>query len=463
MNYSISNTNSVTQGENNPPFIAASACEQYLTLGNLLDTITPADKLPLTDRTNVALNDDSYAFDLITQSRRIAAKTLGQADCTDTEVMWPVHKTDQNGWSRIDCANYRLSDGVLGVLLYLARLDEVSPGSVDIGLVKQSAREQFTTLLNHDFEVDGCGAFEGLGGVIYVLSHLISLWPEEQFKDYGEHFINKMAKLVNGNLAFDVQAGSAGAILSLLSYYKVTSNTRALQISTAFGHQLVDAFTVKDGVSGWPSIKHKGSIVTGFAHGNAGIAYALMSLYKVVRKDDFYCVAAKAVAFEQLTYCAQTGNWSDLRFSSADEQRKCAMNAWCHGAMGIGYSRLMMQGLADESLNDLLALDVQHASAKMTSQTRLSDHGLHHGNFGNQEFVQQLMLSGHNIEITQSEFTDNINQCLAQLERQGSYPGQNRLETLGMMNGLTGVGYQLLKFALPNQVPSILMLQAPLW
>ncbi|MBW4699013.1 MAG: hypothetical protein KME03_14150 [Aphanocapsa lilacina HA4352-LM1] len=37
----------------------------------------------------------------------------------------------------------------------------------------------------------------------------------------------------------------------------------------------------------------------------------------------------------------------------------------------------------------------------------------------------------------------------------------NGFETPGLMNGLAGIGYGLLRMAVPNYVPSILTLEAP--
>ncbi|MCJ8275060.1 MAG: hypothetical protein MJK04_37365, partial [Psychrosphaera sp.] len=124
-----------------------------------------------------------------------------------------------------------------------------------------------------------------------------------------------------------------------------------------------------------------------------------------------------------------------------------------------------LQNQLQEQWQDLiddngLAQDINRAAADILSKPQLKDHGLCHGHFGNQEFVQQLMLSGQ-IELSESRFNANINDYLSAMNDNGLLAGKEGLEQLGLMDGLSGIGYQLLKFALPRQLPSILMLQAP--
>ena len=59
------------------------------------------------------------------------------------------------------------------------------------------------------------------------------------------------------------------------------------------------------------------------------------------------------------------------------------------------------------------------------------------------------------------EFDDLVDICISELNENGLYPKQGRFESLGLMNGLSGIGYQILKFTLPDRMPSILMLQPP--
>lgn len=405
-------------------------------------------------------------FGWLKQTKTIAQTIVKQASIQEKSVFWPVYKNNQNGLLCLDSTNYRLYDGVLGLLFYLAYINKVCPGFIEPTLLEKTSHDVFHSLLTDNFEEDGCGAFNGLGGVVYVISHLLNIWEDEPLLDIGNCFIHKLSKLVSQDTVFDVQAGSAGAILCLLSYYDVTENRYALTVAEAFGGHLVKAFTTNKERSGWRNSNIKGAILTGFSHGSAGIAYSLIRLYQITENKKYRDIALKAIAFEQTTYSDEIGNWLDFRFDSFDEQKKQAMSAWCSGSMGIGYSRFMMLGLVDEKFDQLIMPDIKRAADNLWKNTTLEDHGLCHGNFGNQEFLHQLLLNQSSISIaneaiTLEKFTNLINQYLCELNENGLYEKKDHFESLGLMNGLSGIGYQILKSSFPDSLPSILMLQPP--
>jgi hypothetical protein len=78
-----------------------------------------------------------------------------------------------------------------------------------------------------------------------------------------------------------------------------------------------------------------GKLLTGFSHGAAGIAYALLRLYAASGEEDFREAAREAIAYEDSVFVPEAGNWPDLR----QEEPSC-MTSWCHGAPGIGLARL---------------------------------------------------------------------------------------------------------------------------
>jgi lantibiotic modifying enzyme len=86
----------------------------------------------------------------------------------------------------------------------------------------------------------------------------------------------------------------------------------------------------------WPTLN--GRLLTGFSHGAAGIAYALTRLYEITCKDTLLGAAQEAVEYERSVFMADFDNWPDLCYS---EPMEVDTSAWCHGATGIGLSRLV--------------------------------------------------------------------------------------------------------------------------
>ncbi|HET8522548.1 MAG TPA: lanthionine synthetase LanC family protein, partial [Thermomicrobiales bacterium] len=84
--------------------------------------------------------------------------------------------------------------------------------------------------------------------------------------------------------------------------------------------------------------------LTGLAHGAAGIALALAELFQATNDARYRVAADLAFAYERHWFDATQGNWPDLREAAARNatpRHALAFSTyWCHGAPGIGLSRL---------------------------------------------------------------------------------------------------------------------------
>ncbi len=78
--------------------------------------------------------------------------------------------------------------------------------------------------------------------------------------------------------------------------------------------------------------------LTGLAHGAAGMGLALLQAGTAAGREDWIDAGARAFAYEDRLFA--DGNWPDLRRPGASP-----MVAWCHGAPGIGLTRLLALGL----------------------------------------------------------------------------------------------------------------------
>ena len=134
--------------------------------------------------------------------------------------------------------------------------------------------------------------------------------------------------------SFDIIAGAAGAILGLLSLYQAKVAPTVLDRAVGCGYHLLVNRTKSDsGFRAWATLQ--GKLSTGFSHGAAGIAYALLRLYKTMQDPTFLEAAEEAIAYERSVFSPSAGNWQDVR-----EDKPSFMTSWCHGAPGIGLARL---------------------------------------------------------------------------------------------------------------------------
>jgi lantibiotic modifying enzyme len=99
------------------------------------------------------------------------------------------------------------------------------------------------------------------------------------------------------------------------------------------------------GTLSWHTLGDKRGNLTGFAHGTAGIAHALLLLDALAPEPKLRDAAAGAFAYEATTFDATQANWPDFRLLPGQPPGPVGYPvAWCHGAAGIVRSRLFAEG-----------------------------------------------------------------------------------------------------------------------
>jgi lantibiotic modifying enzyme len=157
-------------------------------------------------------------------------------------------------------------------------------------------------------------------------------------------------------------------------------------------------------------------------------------------------------------------NWPDFRnFNlpgaepSAKEQLKYAIT-WCHGAPGIGLARL--RSLAHIDTPDIRS-DIDAAVNTTISRGFGGNHSLCHGDLGNLDVLLDAALT-----LKNGELTDRVYRIAGSILEASKTHGwlcgvPSGVETPGLLTGLAGIGYELLRLAEPERVPSVLTLAPP--
>src|SRR6185312_2895237 len=132
------------------------------------------------------------------------------------------------------------------------------------------------------------------------------------------------------------------------------------------------------------------------------------------------------------------------------------MMTWCHGAPGVALARLRALRHLDDS-----TLEAEARLALESTRDGGFDrsHCLCHGDLGNAEiFLQAAGILG-DPEHWQAELNGITAFVLDNIAEHGwrcGLPGE--VEVPGLMTGLAGIGYGLLRLAAPERVPSVLLL-----
>jgi type 2 lantibiotic biosynthesis protein LanM len=357
-------------------------------------------------------------------------------------------------------------DGTPGIALFLAYLGSVS------GL------ERYTTLARATLEtvrrqiesgrrkkiIGEIGGFVGWGGLLYLLAHLGVLWGEPALLDEGREWVESLVEKIGEDKDLDIISGAAGCIAALLCLDSCQRSERILDAARQCGEHLVACAREMPQGLGWaPSFASHGPL-TGFSHGAAGISWALMELAARTGEKRFRTAALGGIAYERSLFSAEAGNWPDLRAPESHgnqipAQTPFSMVAWCHGAPGIGLSRLLCRRLLDDPLFDQ---EIEIALRTTIASGFGSNHSLCHGDLGNLELVKTAAQAWPGSQWSRQ--AERMAAAILESIRRDGWLCGNPLavESPGLMTGVAGIGYGLLRCAEPERVPSVLSLALPI-
>ncbi|MFE0100121.1 type 2 lanthipeptide synthetase LanM family protein [Streptomyces sp. NPDC059009] len=324
-----------------------------------------------------------------------------------------------------------------------------------------------------DHELTNIGAGGPLAGPLYFLSALTALTGEDRWLPAIDRIIALLPRRSATDPHLDVVNGSAGAVLTLLAAHESLGDPAALTAATQVAERLLTTqVPAEDGHLAWPSkLGASGRPLAGFSHGAAGGALALMALNSAAPDARYGQAAARTLRFEQTLFDPVAGNWRDVRDVAVGGRGEGTfMNAWCHGAPGIGLARLALlrhggvPGIPDADLRAQLNRAVSTtlaAGLEGDTLTGVGNHSLCHGDLGNLELVRAY-----------AEFTSDAD-LAAQVRRtlrtllDAAGTGGGWLcgvplgaPTPGLMTGLAGIGHALLRAAAPERTGSVLLFEA---
>ena len=190
---------------------------------------------------------------------------------------------------------------------------------------------------------------------------------------------------------------------------------------------------------------------------------ALGELADLTGEARFLTAERAAVAYERSLFSAEARNWPDLHDRNdlgptGDTDQANFMCAWCHGAAGIGLARILSLGRLDESAT---RAEIEAALETTVARGFGDNHSLCHGDLGNLELLIQ---AGERLADSRwsAESGRMAAATLASIRRNGWICGvPSGVETPGLMTGLAGIGYGLLRLAEPRRTPSVLALESP--
>ncbi len=353
--------------------------------------------------------------------------------------------------------DHDLYGGTAGVAIFLAAAEAFAPekgyGELALAALRppRALLDRWPKRLTEGAIIGGAS---GLGSLLYSLVVVGRLLEDRTLLEDARRVAGLITEeRIAADAALDVIAGSAGAILSLLALQETEPDARVLSRAVLCGEHLLEKMTVsRAGPRAWTTVGS--TMTTGFSHGAAGIAYALLRLHEHTGDVRLLEAAREAIAYEESEYSPEMENWADCG-EKEDEVRYPWQ--WCRGAPGIGLARL--GGL--RALDDVRVREDVEISLRGTQ--RVGVDGVDHpccGNMGRAE----LLLSAGEI-LARCDLVGAAREVawrtVVRAEDAGGFVLHpmlpRRVDSPGFFQGTAGVGYGLLRVARPELLPAVLL------
>ncbi|RPI21249.1 MAG: type 2 lantipeptide synthetase LanM [Acidobacteria bacterium] len=439
---------------------------------SLLCRAAMADGSPTEDRFAGKVADDEPVLDddeslrLAEEIGKILADSVVNLE-PDDPTWVAVQHTDVVAGFEHQRLGLGLYDGVMGLALFLAALSVRTGKEEYRGLALRTIAGLRRSLTSPSpgtaFPVlAGLGAGSGLGGVVYGLATLGRISEDPALLRDAETAATLVtAELIRADRALDIIGGTAGVLLALLALKRslarmglvphVDLESRLRQC----GERLVGSLhsSPSPGTRAWSTLT--GRFLTGMSHGAAGIAMALLRLYRELPEPDsrYVDAALEGIRFETVHFDKVEGNWKDFR---ADQQGRY-MTAWCNGAPGIALARTATLEVLDAPE---IRADIEAGIQTTLKMTALRLDHLCCGTFG-----RALVLSEIGNRLGRPELGYRARQMRAATIRRAGASHDFRLflqlsgKVLhpGFFQGLSGIGYELLRSRSQARLPCVLL------
>jgi type 2 lantibiotic biosynthesis protein LanM len=330
-----------------------------------------------------------------------------------------------------------LYDGNCGIALFFAALAKVRG--------KTRYRDLALQAIQPVTWEGGIGGGTGLGSMIYSFARISEWLAVPQLAEQARQMASRIApEAIAADRKFDIIGGVAGAILGLLALTEPPLPTLLACAQHLLNH-CQEVYAER-------SLHSQGAI--GFSHGAAGIAYVLLRLYGVTQDKVYLEMARKTIAYEDRAFSLAAGNWREV---TPIDQSPVFWSTWCHGAPGIALRRL--GGLAiDASERVLIDLEIALKTTRNEGLQAIDPPCC--GNLGRAEV---MLVAAEKLQDPQWEQASQalVARVVQRARQTGHYQlfGELPIDVFipTFFQGAAGVGYQLLRSAVGQHLPSVLL------
>lgn len=272
----------------------------------------------------------------------------------------------------------------------------------------------------------------------------------------------------------DLLKGVSGILYCLTGLYHISQSNEILDlIKRCIDHLIDNCHFTRKGIY-WDREYNQVKGLCGMSHGVSGIATVLLEVGRYFNNETLKTIASFAFNYENSYYDYDQNNWRDLRIGAYSKEhyeyyrqsylndekenfyRKQYMNAWCHGAPGVGLSRSRAFEL---TAAPVYKRDLHRAIRKCSTGSYLTHESLTlcHGLGGIIDLYLEAshVLKNKNLRLPANKtFSDFVTFKSADIYKSG-FDDHYEIDT-SLFNGIAGIGHLCLRLHSPETVPSVL-------
>lgn len=410
------------------------------------------NRIDKTVSNNISNEVKDYNNTILKEAESIAENLISNAiiDKKTNTINWLDVKNIYPNWQFCP-QDLGLYSGLPGNAIFLASLFKITKN-----IRYKDILNMILNTIEIEYDKEGLkslSAFSGLGSLAYMYGFLGKQFKKTRYLEKGKQYILKCKDLIEVTKDYDIVEGVAGCLIVAVELYKLLKDKEIYDFANLCGEYLLKTIVSTNNIYGWLSDDEEKQVLAGMSHGNAGISLALGKLYSITKEQRYYEVAINAINYENNLFNKDENNWIDLRHSNSNENKENFYPVnWCHGAPGIGMSRLALYRI---NKDDTLVKDI-YAAVEIT-KTKGSNESdcLCHGTMGNLDiFLLAYEILGEDRYLS---WARSICSSTITINKDNGWRcgiGQ-KIQVPGMMTGLSGIGYQLLRTS-NLSLPSVL-------
>ncbi len=394
--------------------------------------------------------------DYRTRAIKIAKHSLDQLAQREVfnrnQISWPtLESVGPFSWNA-GFTSINLYSGIAGIGLTFAYAAEIFHHRKYKDLAYQCFMSIHDTLNEQGIaSVDGVGGFSGVGGLIYAFSHFYRLSTADFVLSDLEKLLNFVPKLLSDDNQHDLMGGCTGCLAAIQAAAPWVDETIVNEVSHQCIQHLLQNYPEPNQFPHENTGIKSSKPLLGFSHGVAGMAWALARANETVGNTSprVHEWIVRALEYESQQFSHTQKNWPDFRALS--KNKKEFQWAWCHGAPGIALSRLDLPVIYQNQTTTQVELAIESTLKKGFGGV----HCLCHGSFGNLELLLTAVEKGL---YPQQKYEQVAAALIHHIDHKGIQPGVATTYSIpGLMLGISGVIYQLMRVVYPGRVPNVLL------